>query len=79
MSAGRGMSQGVLWASNGPTDMRPSVFALGSTVTCVLEYLEAIGSPANDEGAYGTTTLLQETANYDRRVTTLEAARADFH
>ena len=44
----------------------------------LLAYLAALGIPANDDGAYGAATLMQETATHDRRVMSLAEARADF-
>jgi hypothetical protein len=44
----------------------------------LLAYLDALGIPANDDGAYGAATLMQERATYDRRAMTLAEARADF-
>jgi hypothetical protein len=44
----------------------------------LLEYLDALGIPADDDDAYGNALLLQETATYERRRVSLEDARAEF-
>lgn len=44
----------------------------------LLEYLEHLGIPARTDTAYGSAILLQERAQYERRSTTLDQARADF-
>jgi hypothetical protein len=44
----------------------------------LLEYLDALGIPADDDDAYGPALLLQENATYERRCVSLEEARADF-
>jgi beta-lactamase class A len=43
-----------------------------------IDYLVALGIPAADDAAYGRATLLQERHACDRRIMTLDEARADF-
>lgn len=44
----------------------------------LLEYLDALGIPADDDNAYGDALLLQEMATYERHRVGLDDARAEF-
>ena len=44
----------------------------------LLNYLDALGIPADDDDAYGNALLLQGTATCERRRVSLDEARAGF-